>query len=146
MGLGIFSETKISMTMRNFKIEKSASYTLILEFWPQSIYIVRFSRFQHWPTLLYSIEYSTVQYSTVYSTVQCRTTYLTTYCKSPQPIFFALLKFLFSKFSLNPPPPPVEECWYRNPGQDWTNLIHALTVRLYRIPKIRLKTDALERA
>ena len=30
--------------------------TLILEFWSQSIYIFRFSRFQHWPTLLYTVQ------------------------------------------------------------------------------------------
>ena len=52
--MAVFSETKISITMRNLKIEKSAFSTLILEFWSQSIYKVHFSRFQQWPPLLYS--------------------------------------------------------------------------------------------
>ena len=43
VGLGIFSETKITITMRNLKIKKSAFSTLILEFRPQYIYIVRSS-------------------------------------------------------------------------------------------------------
>ena len=55
-GLGVFSETKISISMRNLKIENSAFSTSILKFWPQSIYIFRSSRFQHWPTLLYSVQ------------------------------------------------------------------------------------------
>ncbi len=46
-GFGLFSETKISITMRNLKIEKSALSTLILEFGPQSIDVIRSSRFQH---------------------------------------------------------------------------------------------------
>ena len=40
-----FLKTKIAITMRILKIEKSAFSTLVLEFWPQSNHIFRFPGF-----------------------------------------------------------------------------------------------------